>query len=87
MNTKRKLMILVHWVFTVFTIIYILTGFGITNYQIITPMTFGFLSKASSLQLHTTLIYPFILLFTLHILLTTYKKIGRLLKKHGKRTN
>jgi cytochrome b subunit of formate dehydrogenase len=71
---KKILPKIVHWSFAIFTIIYIFTGFGITSFQFITPMTFGLLSKSLSLQLHTFLIYPFIFLFLLHIFLSNHNK-------------
>jgi len=74
MKKNKYIYRLIHWSLTVFTIIYIITGFGITNYQIVTPMTLGFLSKPLCFTLHTLLIYPFIILIFLHIFLTLFRK-------------
>jgi cytochrome b561 len=64
----------IHWIITIFIFFYIVTGFGITEYQIVETLTFGVLSKALSLQLHTLLIYPFIALIILHIFITMNRK-------------
>jgi Ni,Fe-hydrogenase I cytochrome b subunit len=62
--------ILVHWLVTIFIIVYIFTGLGITNYQIVEAATFGALSKLGAYQLHTALLIPFVLLLALHIMLS-----------------
>lgn len=83
MNKKQYFKI-IHWTFTIFVIVYILTGFGITEYQIIESITFGTLSKPLAFQLHTFLIYPFIILLSLHILLSINNKIKWKSKKNEK---
>ena len=72
---KKKIKKLVHWSFTIFIIIYIITGFGITEFRIIQTITFGLLTKPSAFYLHSILIYPFIILLIFHIILTLNKKI------------
>ena len=71
---KKKIKKLIHWSFTIFIIIYIITGFGITEFRIIQTLTFGLLTKPSAFYLHSILIYPFIILLIFHILLTLNKK-------------
>lgn len=68
---------IIHWSFTAFIIFYIMTGFGISHFQIITPITFGLLSKPIAFQLHSYLIFPFIILLILHILITLKWKSRR----------
>jgi len=57
----------VHWLVTIFIIVYIFTGLGITNYQIIEAVTFGGLSKLGAYQLHNMLLIPFVVILALHI--------------------
>ncbi len=57
----------VHWLVTILIVLYIITGLGITNYQIVEAMTFGQISKLGAYQAHTLLLYPFIVILALHI--------------------
>ena len=49
----------------------ILSGYGITHYQVVEKLTLGYLDKAGSFQLHGFLAEPFIFLLLLHIALTS----------------
>ena len=51
-------------------ILYILTGYGITNYHIVESITFFVLSKPLSHLIHSNLIIPFVTLLIFHILLS-----------------
>ena len=66
-----------HWILTIFIIFYIVTGFGISNYRLIEPITFGLISKPIAFQLHSILIYPFVGLLLIHILLTLKSRKGK----------
>ena len=59
------------------TIIYIITGLGITEFRIIEPATFGLLSKNLSFAIHDNLLIPFIILLVLHIAVKPVKQIYR----------
>jgi hypothetical protein len=63
------------WALLGMTLVYVLTGFGITQFRVIEPLTFGLLSKNRSLRLHESLLAPFLLLLSLHVL---YRPISRL---------
>ena len=58
----------------VFIVLYILTGFGVTEYRIVESVTFSVLSKSVSHIIHSNLIIPFIAILITHILLSTKKK-------------
>jgi len=60
----------VHWLVTILIVRYIFTGIGITYYNVIETVTFGWLSKLGAYQLHTFLLYPFIIVLVLHIALS-----------------
>jgi hypothetical protein len=62
--------IAVHWLVTLFIIVYVFTGLGITNYQVIEAVTFGRLSRLAAYQLHTALLIPFIIILAMHIALS-----------------
>ena len=57
----------IYWLLTVVVIIYLITGFGITEYRIIEPLTFGLLTKSLAHKIHINIAIPFIILLILHI--------------------
>ena len=61
---------LVHWSLLGVTIIYLITGLGITQYHIIESATFGLLTKSLSFTIHNNLLAPFIVILAIHVILT-----------------
>jgi len=59
----------VHYLFTALTLVFFVSGLGITEFRIIEPLSGGLLTKALSFQIHNSLIWPFIILLGLHIYL------------------
>ena len=57
--------------------LFIITGYGITNYRMVESLTLGILTKPVSFQLHTNLTAPLIVLVLLHITLALYKKLQK----------
>ncbi len=62
---------------TIVTILFIITGIGITDYKLIESLTAGILTKLTSFQIHTNLTIPLIVLLAAHIAFTIEKKIRR----------
>ncbi len=56
----------IHWLFFGVTLLYLITGFGITEYRVVEAWSFGLLSKSLSLRIHQDLLIPFVLLLILH---------------------
>jgi regulator of protease activity HflC (stomatin/prohibitin superfamily) len=52
----------IHYLLLAFIIIYLVTGFGITEYQTVEALTFGILSKNLSFRIHEVLWIPLIIL-------------------------
>jgi len=75
----------IHWLLTVVVIIYLLTGFGITQYRIVEPLTFGLLTKNLAHGIHMNLEIPFIILVVLHLWLLPLLKRFKL--KRSSRNN
>jgi len=67
MVNQRLMKRTIHWLLTVVVIIYLITGFGITEYRIVEPLTFGLLTKNLAHKIHINLEIPFIILLILHI--------------------
>jgi hypothetical protein len=80
MNILQIIKTLTHVLLTIVIIIFIVTGFGISNYQIIESLTGGTLSKLISFQIHSNLIIPLIILLIFHISITVGKKFTK--EKH-----
>jgi thiosulfate reductase cytochrome b subunit len=65
----------VRWVLFGLALLLLLTGLGITEYRIVTTLTFGLLGKALSFKLHEVLWIPFAAFLAAHIVLSV---IGRI---------
>jgi hypothetical protein len=59
---------IIDWTLYAATIVYLLTGLGITQYRITERLTFGLLSKSTSLNIHENLLLPFLALLSIHLL-------------------
>jgi thiosulfate reductase cytochrome b subunit len=59
----------VHWLLFLVTIVYLISGLGITEYQILESVTFGFMSRNLSFRIHDSLLAPFVAFLILHIVL------------------
>ena len=57
----------VQWLLLAMVILYIITGFGITEYRTVELLAFGFLTKALSFNIHNNLTIPFVVMLGLHI--------------------
>jgi len=64
----------VAWCLLVTILFYMLTGFGITYWNIVSPLTFGLLGKALSFRIHDVLWAPFLLLLVVHVTLGLTRK-------------
>jgi len=85
MANQRLVKRTIHWLLTVVVIIYLLTGFGITEYRIVESLTFGLLTKSLAQRIHINLEIPFIILVVLHIWLLPLLKRFKL--KHLSRND
>ena len=61
---------IVHYSLLLIVAIFLLTGFGITEFRIVETITFGLLGKALAFQIHTFIWEPFLVLLALHIFFT-----------------
>ena len=67
----------IQWVLTALVIIYLITGFGITEYSIVEPLTFGLLTKSLAQKIHISIEIPFMVFLILHIWLLPLLKYFR----------
>lgn len=64
---RRQIHIQVSYALLAATVLMIISGLGITEYGIISFLTFGFFDKFVSFKIHTILWGPFCILFIIHI--------------------
>ena len=57
------------WLLLAVLALYILTGFGITQFRTVEAITFGVLTKNLSFKIHNDLTIPFAVLLVVHIVL------------------
>ena len=57
------------WLLAMVTVLYGITGFGITEFRTVETLTFGLLTKNLAFKIHTNLEIPFIILLMLHLCL------------------
>jgi len=59
----------VRWLLLITIIVYMISGFGITEFRVVEDLTFGLLTKPSVFRIHEVLLFPFMVLLLLHITL------------------
>ena len=64
----------VHWLMVLSLLVYIITGYGITEFRTVTPLTFGIFNKVISMKIHEVLGLPFLVLLLAHVYLSLIKK-------------
>ena len=75
---RRLLDKIVRWLLLIIIIIYLLTGYGITEFRIVEDITFGLITKPLAFKIHQVLIFPFAALVLLHIALPSILRYARL---------
>ena len=62
------------WMLLAVTLLFLLSGWGISQFQTVTPLTGGLLGKATSFQVHEWLWIPFGVLLLVHVYLGMFRK-------------
>jgi len=57
------------WSLSILIVLFIISGFGITQFRTVEKITSGLLGKALSFKIHLKLWIPLIILLSLHIIL------------------
>jgi len=60
----------IRWSLITAILLYIVSGFGITEFRVVETLTFGLLTKPLAFKLHDYIFIPFAILLAMHILLT-----------------
>ena len=67
-NYQRAARAAIRYLLLILTIIYLISGLGITQWQIIEPLTLGLLTRNLASRIHDFLLVPFVVLLLVHIL-------------------
>lgn len=65
---------IIHWLLTLLVIVYVVTGFGITEFRTVEALTLRLLTKNLAFKIHNNLWIPFIILLGLHIFLSLIRR-------------
>jgi len=65
---------IIHWSLLIVTVIYFITGFGISEFRTVEALSFGLLTKSLAFKMHNSLWIPFIVLLVLHIVFALIRK-------------
>ena len=74
MAEKWALKRAIAWLLLAATLLFLLSGWGISQFQTVTPLTLGLLGKAMSFQVHEWLWIPFSVLLVVHVYLGMFRK-------------
>ena len=77
----------VHWSLLILTVLYLVSGLGITQYRIIEALTLGLLTRSLAFRIHDVLLIPFFALLFLHVILGPAAWIYSRMKTHLDRTS
>jgi cytochrome b subunit of formate dehydrogenase len=69
MKTRSIIRRTVAWLLATTTLVFLVSGFGITEFRVVESVTFGLLTKPLSFQLHEVIWIPFLILLIIHIYL------------------
>jgi thiosulfate reductase cytochrome b subunit len=67
-NYQEPVRAAIRYVLLMLTVVYLLSGLGITQWQIIEPLTFGLLTRNLASRIHDFLLVPFVILLLVHVL-------------------
>jgi len=68
-NWSKLIKTSVHWALFIITLLYVVTGLGITQYHIVETLTLGLLTKNVAFRVHDSFLIPFVALLVLHVIM------------------
>ena len=69
----------IKWLLLVAVILYVVTGFGISEFRTVETLTFGLLTKNLAFRIHEAIWIPFAVLLAVHVL---YSPLARLWRRY-----
>ncbi len=71
----------IRYVLLILTVLYLISGLGITQWQITEPLTFGLLTRNLASRIHDFLLVPFVVLLLVHVLFRPAMRVYSHFKK------
>jgi hypothetical protein len=78
---------LVRWFLFAAVLLYIVSGYGISNPGTVESLTFGLITKSVAFTIHNNIFIPFVLLMFLHILPFFIRWFHRIYHRNGTQNN
>jgi len=66
----------VHWLLTAVVILFLATGFGISEFRTVERLTLGLLTKQLAFRIHSELWLPLVVLLVMHVYLVFSRRKG-----------
>ncbi|MBN2240765.1 MAG: hypothetical protein JW712_13400 [Dehalococcoidales bacterium] len=82
MNMRRVRKIL-HWLLLITTVIFLVSGLGISYFRVVETISFGLLSKSAAFHIHEGIWIPFVILLLLHVILSVVRKKPKWFRKNS----
>ena len=70
----RLMKTIIRWSLLSVALVFMISGFGITEFRTVESLTLGLLTKKLAFEIHEYLWIPFIVLLALHVLLSLARK-------------
>ena len=70
---NRLTLRIAHWSLATVALLFLVSGFGITEFRVVEVITFGLLTKNLAFRIHEVLWIPFVILLALHL----YQSLSR----------
>ena len=74
---------IIRWALLAAILLYVITGYGITEFRTVERVTFGLLTKPLSFKMHDYLVYPTAALLLLHVALPIVLRLVRRSRAHA----
>jgi len=63
----KKARLIIHWLLLAVSFLFLVSGFGISQFRTVEALTGGLFSKTLAFKMHEVLWIPFVILLVLHI--------------------
>ena len=77
MDKQKLVRKITHWLLLVVIIVYLISGFGITEFRTVEALTSGLLTKSLAFKMHDVLWIPLLVLLSLHIFMSSFSRLLR----------
>ena len=74
---QRLIRKITHWLLLVVILLYLVSGFGITEFRVVETLTLGLLTKSLAFKMHDVLWLPLLILLVLHMFMPSFSRILR----------